>query len=141
MIRAVLDVNVFVSALISPGGPPGRILDAWLEQRFLLVTSETIIAELRRVTSEPRLARRYGLTQGEVERLLAELPYLAIITPGSVEVQGVARHAEDDKLLACAVEGGAGYLVTGDNHLLSLGAFEGVTIVSPGDFEKLLDVR
>ena len=138
MIRSVLDVNVLVSALISPTGTPARILDAWRDELFVVVTNEEILAEFQRVVAEPRLSRRYGLTPSRVARLMRGLRQFAVITAGEVEVHGVAPDADDDKFLACAVEGGADYLVTGDHGLLALGAYEGVQVVSPTAFVQIV---
>lgn len=51
----------------------------------------------------------------------------------AVDVAGVASHPEDDLILATAVGGRAGFLVTGDKQLLRLGSFRGVTIITPRD--------
>jgi len=139
MIRAVLDVNVLVSALISPTGTPARILDAWRDELFIFVTSEDILAEFERVVAEPRLSRRYGLTPPRVARLMRGLRQFAVIPPSALAVYGVASDPDDDKFLACAVEGGADYLVTGDHGLLALGEYEGVQIVSPTAFVQIVD--
>jgi len=56
------------------------------------------------------------------------------MTPLTVEVTGVATHPEDDLILATAVAGEASYLVTGDRKLRAVGAFQGVTILSPREF-------
>jgi len=134
MIRVLLDVNVLISALISPSGPPAQILDAWREDRFLLVMSEEILAEFQRVAAESRLRRRYGLTPLRLSRLARGLRQFAFMTQGKVKVRGVARDPQDDNLLACAVEGKADYLVTGDEDLLTLREYEGVKILSPAEF-------
>ena len=49
MIRAVLDANVFVSAILSPKGPPAKALTAWNAEKFQLVVSEPILEEIHRV--------------------------------------------------------------------------------------------
>jgi putative PIN family toxin of toxin-antitoxin system len=134
MIRAVLDVNVLISALISPRGTPARILDAWREERFLLITSEEILSEFEQVITHDRLRRRYGITPSRAARLIQGIRQFAVITPGRLKVKGIARDAADDKFLACAVEGKADYLVTGDEDLLTLQDYEGVQILSPGIF-------
>lgn len=63
----------------------------------------------------------------------------AVLTPITRQVQGVATHPEDDLILAAAVSARADYLVTGDDQLQKLGGFEGVKIVSPREFLRLLD--
>ena len=138
MIRAVLDVNVLISALISPSGVPAQVLDAWRAERFVVVTSEPILAEFQRVVARPQLGKRYGLTPSRVERLVRGLRQFALVTPGQWEVRGVAPDPDDDKLLACAVEGRADYLVTGDKGLLELREHEGLQILAPANFIRTL---
>ncbi len=45
-VRAVLDINILISGLVSESGAPRRILDAWLEERFTLVFSLYLVEEL-----------------------------------------------------------------------------------------------
>lgn len=62
----------------------------------------------------------------------------AIVAPLTVQITGVATHPEDDLILATAVSSGAAYLVTGDRRLRAVGAFQGVTLLSPREFSELL---
>lgn len=48
-------------------------------------------------------------------------------------------YADDDNVLACALAAKAAYLVTGDADLLALKNFRGVKIISPRDFEAIID--
>jgi hypothetical protein len=141
MTRAVLDANVLVSALISPAGPPASILDLWHQDQFVVVVSEPILAEVERVLRAPRLSKRYRLTPSLVKRLMRGLRQFASMTPGKPVASGVARDPEDDAYLACAAEGEADYLVTGDQDLLSLREYQGISIVSPVVFLRLLEQR
>jgi len=54
-VRAVLDPNVLVSALISPAGPPREIVGAWMQGRFDLVASPALLGELRDVLERPEV--------------------------------------------------------------------------------------
>jgi len=139
MIRAVLDTNILISALISPSGTPAQVLDLWRAERFLPLLSELILAELERVLSQPRLRRGYGLTAARIEELMNGLRRFAVVTRGEVEVTGVARDPDDDKLLACAVEGEADYVVTGDDDLLALGSYQGVAIITAAAFVRVCE--
>jgi putative PIN family toxin of toxin-antitoxin system len=116
-VRVVLDTNVLLSALISPGSVPNLIYRAWEEDRFDLVTSEWQLGELRRATRYPKL-RRYvkpheagtmvrGIRRGAL--VLERLPTVAL-----------ASDPDDNPLLASALAGEADYLITGDVDLLSL---------------------
>lgn len=135
--RAVLDTNVFVSGLISPKGPPARILMALRSARFTLVSSPPVNEEIIEVLNRPTIRDRYGLGDRifDVSFILWELADLVIDLP---DVQ-VSSDPGDDKFLATAVAGRADYLVTGDvGHLLCLHEYKSVRIVSPKEFVSSL---
>ena len=135
--RAVLDTNVFVSALISPKGPPAAILRAFRAKQFTLVTSPPINEEIIEVLNRPYIRDRYGLGDRifDVSFILWDLAEVVIDFP---EVK-VCSDPDDDKFLATAVAGGANYLVTGDvADLLRLRRYKDVTIVSPREFVSVL---
>ncbi len=113
MIRAVLDANVFVTAILTPAGPAAAVLDAWRQERFELLVSQPILDELARVLAYPKIARRHGWSRKEIREIVAELGDLAILTPGRVELSVIREDPDDDRYLECAVEGRAGYIVTG----------------------------
>lgn len=135
MVRAVLDANIVVSALLNPSGPPGTIVAALLQSRaFELVTSTAILAEVRRALDYPRVRRRLNATDEDLDLLVASLGVIADVAEGGRVMRGVLEDPEDEKYLAAAVEGRAQYVVTGDAHLLVLGTFEDVRIVSARSF-------
>ena len=51
----VLDTNVLVSGLLSPTGPPGRLLDVLLARRLRLAVDDRVELEYREVLARPRL--------------------------------------------------------------------------------------
>lgn len=135
MIRAVLDANVFVSACIQPLGPSGEVVRRAIEPKsFQLVTSNLILAEVRQSLRYPRVRKHLRLTEPEIERLLTSLAVLADMVPGLLQVRAVRSDPDDDPYLAAAVEGLADYLVSGDRHLLEVGEYEAVRIVTPREF-------
>jgi putative PIN family toxin of toxin-antitoxin system len=133
-IRAVLDTNVLVSGLIGEHSPPRQIVDAWLDGRYTLVTSLYQIEELHHVLTYPRIARQVRLADSELEMILVALLSQAEVVPGRLHLPGVTRDPKDDPLVACAQEGGAGYIVSGDQDLLALSDYEGIQVVSPRQF-------
>ncbi len=139
-IRAVLDTNVLVSGLIGEQGPPRQLIDAWLERRYTLVSSLYQAQELNHVLSYPRIARRLRLEATELDLILAALLSEAEITPGHLQLPGVTRDPKDDPLVACALEGKADYLASGDRDLLDLGEYEGIRIVSPHQLMEILNL-
>ena len=69
---------------------------------------------------------------------LEDLSRLAILTPGKLLLTIIADDPSDNRYVECAVEGDANYLVSGDDHLLKLGAYEDVLIVTPRDFVDVM---
>ena len=137
-IRAVLDTNVLVSGLVSSRGAPGQLVDDWLADRFVLISSLYLVQELTRVLTYPRIAQRLRLSQADLDALLMALVSKAVITPGQRHLPGVTRDPKDDAVVACAKEGQANYIVSGDQDLLVLNNYQGVQIVTPQQFIEIL---
>ena len=72
-LRATLDTNVLVSGLMGVRSPPRRIIDAWLEGQYTLVTSLYLVEEVAHVLAYPRIAERIRLDRSEVDEILAAL--------------------------------------------------------------------
>lgn len=137
-LQAVLDTNVFVSGLMGVVSPPRQIVNAWLDGDFILVTSLYLIDELNHVLSYPRVVDRLRVSDAEVEAILAALLSQAEMVPGKLKLPGVTRDPKDDPVVACAVEGKADYIVSGDQDLLVLEIFQGVQIITPRQFVELI---
>jgi putative PIN family toxin of toxin-antitoxin system len=127
-LRLVLDTNVVLSALLWEGRP-GELLDLAAGDAVRLFTSEHLIEELRNSLAKPRLATRLlatGLTPDEHAANYAAMT--AVIEPSALKAP-VARDRDDDHVLGCARGAAANAIVTGDDDLLSLGAWEAVAIM------------
>src|SRR5574337_941005 len=137
MQRVVLDTNVIVSGALTPKGPPATILDAWRKNRFLLITSEAIIDEVKDVLNDPILRRSYPhLTDSRVGRLISLLRNQSIIVPGKLAVSVVKGDPDDDIFFAVALEGSTDTIVSGDKTVLGIGSFRGIRVISPSAFAK-----
>jgi len=139
MMKAVLDVGQFVSATIQARGHPAQILAAWRAGRFELITSTAILDDLRRVLRYPRLRKRHCWTDEEIELFVDSIALAATLTPGDLEVNAVAEDPTDNKVVACAVEGQADYLVASDDHLLKLERYTHTVILPPRRFLDMLE--
>ena len=126
--RAVLDSNVIVSGL-GWSGAPARIVQTVLAGELMLVTSSPLLAELRRVLAYPKLAK--VIPEGE---RLADLVEMSSIVVEPVSVFDAAEDESDNRILEAAVDGAADYIVSGDEHLLTLGEFRSIPIVTPNEF-------
>ena len=135
MLRIVLDTNVFVSGLLTKQGVSAQILNAWRDRQFLLLTSVAIITELQNTLRYPHIRERYRITDAEVNHLTSLLEYDALLVPGHINVAGaVPEDPDDEKFLACAIDGQANYNVSGNHHLLELGEYQGIPILSVRQF-------
>ena len=133
-MRAVLDVNVLISALLSPSGAPARILAAWERGAFELVASPALIAELERTLSYPKLERL--IARAGAEQFVAWLGAAAEVVPDpSEEPPERSSDPGDDYLIALAADQRV-LLVSGDQHLLDLA--DRVPILTPAGFLELL---
>ncbi|MBI2893484.1 MAG: putative toxin-antitoxin system toxin component, PIN family [Deltaproteobacteria bacterium] len=138
MIRALLDSNVLISAAIRPDGPPGQtVSELLLHDSFELVLSPKIVAEVDIGLRLPKI-RKYLPDPDEAIRWLADVVALADIVKDTGREKGASRDQGDDFILAAAIEGRAGTIVTGDEDLLSLEEHEGIAIVTPRAFLKLI---
>jgi putative PIN family toxin of toxin-antitoxin system len=134
-VRAVLDANVIISALLLRSGSPAVVLRAWQDGQFELIVSPLLLAEIERALAYPKLRRR--ISAEEAEAVLDWLRRAATVAPdppGSPTMQSL--DPGDDFLLALAAAEHA-VLVSGDDHLV-LVAGE-APIHSPASFLSLLD--
>lgn len=134
-MRAVLDTNVLISALLSPTGPPAQLLREWLAGRFELIVSDKLLAELERALAYPKLSR--AVTVDERAAVLGYLRRHATREPDppAPAVEGV-RDPDDEFLVALAASARSA-LVTGDRDLLGLSG--DYPIYSPRSFVELLE--
>lgn len=139
MIRVVLDTNEYVSALIRTTSLPAKILRAWYNEQIQLVTSPLIREEIERVLHYPRIQEKYHLTDSEIQAFLRSLIEDTLSTADKITVDAVKDDPEDNKFLACAIEGGADYIVSGDRHLLQFQSYQGIRILTPRSFLQELE--
>lgn len=130
-MRALLDANVLVSAVIRPRGTPGLIIAALLERdAFELVLSPGIVAEVE-AALKLKKNRKYLREPDDALLWVADLAALADLADDTGRAKGVCRDPDDDAVLSAAIEGRADVVVTGDADLLALREHEGIAILTP----------
>jgi putative PIN family toxin of toxin-antitoxin system len=132
-VRVVLDTNVIVSALLF-GGYPERVFLAGLRGEIQLLTSHALLEELESVLRVKfRLSLRFVKDTLELFKTVAEL----VETTSQLKV--IAEPDDDNRVLECAVDGNAEFIVTGDTkHILPLKEYKGIKILRPSEFAKIL---
>jgi putative PIN family toxin of toxin-antitoxin system len=134
-VRAVLDANVLVSALISRVGAPARLVELWLEGEFELVVCKTLLEEVQRTLNQPKISGR--VTSEDALRfiwLLQEVGEVVADPEGPPPVH--SDDPGDDYLLALAARERTP-LVSGDAHVLALS--DRLPISSPRAFLQQLE--
>jgi len=143
MTRIVIDTNILVSAILTPKGNPAKILKLILEGKLYLIISPAILEETRQVFNYPRLVKRLKknkITLDEVYGFLDKLSRVAVITQGKLDIDIIQDDPSDNKILACGLEGEADFIISGDHHLTDLKTFQGIKIVNPAAFLKIVDL-
>ena len=130
MPRAVLDTNVLVSALISPGGPSAALVLELRAGAFELVASPTLLAELREVLGREKF-RRY-VTEAEVIAYVDLIGHEATILDDPAPSRRPLSVDPDEYLVDLARAAAADVLVSGDAHLLDLR--DHLPVMTPAQF-------
>jgi putative PIN family toxin of toxin-antitoxin system len=141
MIWAVVDTNILVSGFISPLSYPREIEKRWRKEQFTLIISPYIIDEIVRVLYLPRIKQKYGLSESDIRVFILAITYKASCTAGSLMLSGVAPDPGDDKVISCAIEGQADFIVTGDKKFQRLEAYQKIRIINEESFIKILDSK
>jgi putative PIN family toxin of toxin-antitoxin system len=132
-LRVVLDTNVLISAFHFPAGTLSGLWQPLAEGRFRLILSPAIVIELTE-----KLRGKFGWEEHELRRMLRTLVRKAEIVRPSAVVEAVPGDADDNEIVACAVDGKADVIVSGDRHLLKLREYQGIPIVRPMDFLRMV---
>jgi putative PIN family toxin of toxin-antitoxin system len=137
-LRLVLDTNVVVSGLLW-GGHSRRLLELALNDTISLYSSPVLVDELSQTLHYAKLAKRITALQTTTHALVAHYSAMVTLVVPMQVPRVVAQDADDDQLLACAVEARAHLIASGDQHLHSLGGnYQGVRIVTPAEAAGLL---
>lgn len=130
MKRILLDTNIYISAIFF-GGKPKELIELAKNKEIEIVISQHILWEIREV-----LSRKFNISEFRINVIEHDIlsiakvvvvftrPDIGLLSPG------------DNEILACAKDGKADIIITGDNHLLKLQEFDGIKILTPAIFLK-----
>ncbi len=133
-MKIVIDANLFASGLIKSDSNPGRILDLIKRNHVELILSPSVIREIKRILLYPRLQKYHQKTAQEIDAYFEDVLMFAWLVEGEVNVDIIKDDPSDNKYLACAYEGEADYIVSGDHHLLDIETYQGIAIVNAKAF-------
>ena len=132
-MRAVFDTNIFVSALMLPGGQAEKAVLGAAEGKFELAISKPVIHEVLDV-----LARKFDRNAEELARVAVFLTELAQVVNPRKTVR-VLRDDPDNRVLECAAAARADVIVTGDRAMLALEEYAGIRLLTLREFLASVD--
>jgi putative PIN family toxin of toxin-antitoxin system len=131
-VKAVFDTNVLIAAFLTEG-ICAKLLIRARRRDFDLILCDGILQEVKRV-----LKKKFVASANETSEAMILLSEAALEILGQTDsITPICRDSDDDLILACARDAAADYIVTGDEDLLVLKNYEGISIVNPREFEKL----
>lgn len=132
-MNVVLDTNVLVSAIFW-NGSSFRLVERLLAFGHRIYSSEALLDELRHV-----LQRDFALSSDHAQEKIESIRRFVHVVEPRETLHVVLLDPNDDKVLECAVECGAEFVVSKDErHLLALKKFRDTRIVSPNQLLELI---
>lgn len=132
MLKIVLDTNVLVSAILSKG-KPFELAQLGFKGKFMIITSESALDELFDVLERSK----FQPARKEMEIVSRAMNSCRKIKLKS-SLKVVVQDSKDDIIVNTAIDGRADYIVTGDKHLLEIGRFKWIKIVTVDEMLKKL---
>ncbi|MBN1351013.1 putative toxin-antitoxin system toxin component, PIN family [candidate division KSB1 bacterium] len=131
-IKTVIDTNVFISSFW--GGKPKAVVDLWINGKIIICLSDPILVEYFRVMIE-----KLQLSKEKIDRLIGlfgEMRNIEKVNP-KMHFEVILKDPDDNMFIDCAMEAGANFIISGDDHLLELSKFEEIKIVTPAEFLRI----
>ena len=129
MIKVAADTNVYISAILF-GGKPEEITRLAREGKVELLISEAILAEIAGV-----LKRKFNWSDWQISEVIKDIRAITTLITPTVTLSVIKEDEPDNRVLECATEGKAQYVISGDeHHLQPLKEYQGIKIVSPAQF-------
>jgi len=111
-----------------------RSLELGRNGRILLFTSSEIQEEIRR-----KLKTKFGIDEKEVAQILLDYAMFTLPIKPLQKILAIEADPDDDKFIECAVAAKAGYIVSGDRHLLDLKNYRGIRIMKAATFLEIFE--
>lgn len=128
-MRLVLDTNIVASGLLWDG-TPARLIDAAQAGAIEIYTSRILLAELTRILKRAKFAKIIAASGVGIEGLVLGYAELALLGEPWPIPPTIIADPDDDHVLACALAADAELIVSGDKHLLGLGVFQNIEIIT-----------
>jgi len=132
-LKVIFDTNIFISAFVIPGGKAEKAYSYAIKGNFTLYTSVFILTE-----TAQKLREKFGWEEQRIIRLLKSISKVAKVIKTQPFLH-LLTDEPDNRILECALDVEASFIVTGDRHLLALKNYKGINIVKLADFLNLIE--
>ena len=132
-MKVIIDTNFLISSTQWDYSVAHKLLEKLIRNNVEIFTTREILDEFAEV-----LKRDFLYNQEDTQNLLEKvLQFLTLVTP-SIKVNIVKEDIDDNKIIECALESGAEYILSYDKHLLNLKEYRGIKIITPEEAIKEL---
>ncbi len=132
--KFVFDTNVLISATLWDSSVAQKLLFKLIEANIQIFSSREIIEEYQEI-----LKRDFDYNDKEIEDITEKvLQFVTLVIPGK-KIEIVKEDSDDNKIIECAIESKADYILSYDKHLLKLKEYQGVRVIKPEETFRLLD--
>ncbi len=139
-MKIVLDTNVVVSGFLW-NGKPSELLERLDSGEAELLLSVGILEEIERVFEDKKLKPMIEKSGQSVEAIMNKIYSMANIINPRMKLDVVQADPADNKVIECALEGKADYIVSGDKHLLNLREYKGIKIVKAAEMTGIVQTQ
>ncbi|MDO9537864.1 MAG: putative toxin-antitoxin system toxin component, PIN family [Thermoplasmata archaeon] len=127
-MKVVLDTNQLVSAFFWNGNER-EVLEKCRTKELDLLISPEILGELDAV-----LERKFSVPEDKRAEYSKNIILVSRLVFPNKMIDAIKTDLTDNRILECAVDGEADYIVSGDKHLLGLKEYEGIKILKAKEF-------
>lgn len=141
-MRVVIDLNVFVSSLISKSGYPAQIIDFVRKGDVKFLYTNKMVARCLQVLNRDKVVKKYKITPRDITNLKRLFDKVGIdVTDKSKKIINIniSPDPEDNEVIRCGIAGNAKYIITGNTRdFKSVKNKTGINVISPTDFIRLM---
>lgn len=130
MLRVVIDTNIIISAL-NFGGKPRNVLELARKKKIQNIISSYIVNEVENV-----LTKKFNWQKDLTQETLKDIEKFSVFVK-PLQIISVISYDPDNRILECALEGQADFIISGDHHLTDLKTYQQIKIVRPVEFLEI----
>ena len=126
--KVVLDTNIYLSTILF-GGNPRKIISLAKSKKIEVFISPKILLEI-----SDKLYGKFRWNEEQIKQVIRAIGKISSVVRPKVKLSVVKSYPTDDKIIECAMESEANFIITGDKHLLDIKKYKKIKILTPERF-------